>query len=485
MWKCNFKSGANLRLLVNSKKATIGSTSFASEQLLDSWTDDKGLRRVMGYITDEAGNKNGKIKVAYTMDVVKSNPAAATRGPPNGRPWDETGGYHDPRGISRVGSAMSVLSGRSESPVHGGVIHAGAWADSRAGSAVGFGAGGGVPHAASFGGGLPARSGSPTTLRQQGLHPHSATAPNLLTAHRQQMLQQQQQQQQVTVARRQSASSAQSLPNSAGGISAISETGVSVYDQPSHTNGRQQSPAHLPQSGGRGIAELSYPGAGAGAGVGGVRAASPPPLAGGMMMMFDPSSGFDHGMIASDLIDRDPRRHLQFPFNVTVIEMSTVDLQSVHTLSKNSPYIRIYCDDYYNETIVRRASLVRCCILHRSHLLCDDWMISLLMSPLLPLLLIILLHWIIIFACLLFSIICRWKARNSSASDVDYFRDLHWTFRVNERSMFKVLVCSRDKDVGSALVDLESMRTTPMDNYGLREVQFSHHAPARPYLLLN
>jgi hypothetical protein len=114
------KTGGNLRMIVNSKKVVMGSANFSSEDLLNAVSDGKGLRRVStctmsvaaqlrgsyrasvsenrvtapkskpenvvpsscvliltlqiiqvtGRIMAETGEMNGRIKVAYTMDVV-------------------------------------------------------------------------------------------------------------------------------------------------------------------------------------------------------------------------------------------------------------------------------------------------------------------------------------------------------------------------------------------------------------------------------
>ena len=45
-WKSTCKSGANLRLIVNSKSVIMGSANFNTDDLLNAVSDDKGLRRV-------------------------------------------------------------------------------------------------------------------------------------------------------------------------------------------------------------------------------------------------------------------------------------------------------------------------------------------------------------------------------------------------------------------------------------------------------
>jgi hypothetical protein len=55
-------------------------------------------------------------------------------------------------------------------------------------------------------------------------------------------------------------------------------------------------------------------------------------------------------------------------------------------------------------------------------------------------------------------------------ADVTYFRELNWIFPVKERSIFKITVSSRNKDIGSAVVDLEALKNIPFDPTGTREV---------------
>ena len=112
-----------------------------------------------------------------------------------------------------------------------------------------------------------------------------------------------------------------------------------------------------------------------------------------------------------ELIDPDPRKHVEFPFNIHIIELSTLDLLSVHQLKRNQPVIKAFCDTFYSETKI------------------------------VP-----------------------------EYADVTYFKELNWVFPVKERSIFKITVCSRDKDIGSTLVDLIAMKDIPFDQNGLREV---------------
>lgn len=114
-----------------------------------------------------------------------------------------------------------------------------------------------------------------------------------------------------------------------------------------------------------------------------------------------------------ELIDPDPRRHVEFPFNIHILELSTLDLLSAHTLKKNQPVVKAFCDTFYSET-----------------------------KP------------------------------TTEYTDVTYFRELHWIFPVKERSIFKITVASRDKDIGSAVVDLFALKDIPFDQAGLREVSF-------------
>jgi hypothetical protein len=53
-----------------------------------------------------------------------------------------------------------------------------------------------------------------------------------------------------------------------------------------------------------------------------------------------------------ELVEPDPRKEVEFPFNVHIIEMSTLDLTHVHQFARNQPYIKAFCDTFYSETKV-------------------------------------------------------------------------------------------------------------------------------------
>jgi len=53
---------------------------------------------------------------------------------------------------------------------------------------------------------------------------------------------------------------------------------------------------------------------------------------------------------------------------------------------------------------------------------------------------------------------------------VTYFRELNWIFPVKEKSIFKITVSSRDKEIGSTRVDLNNLKSIPFDQFGNREV---------------
>jgi len=55
---------------------------------------------------------------------------------------------------------------------------------------------------------------------------------------------------------------------------------------------------------------------------------------------------------------------------------------------------------------------------------------------------------------------------------VTYFRDLNWIFPVKVKSIFKITVASRGKEVGSTKVDLNHLKSIPFDQFGNREVRF-------------
>ena len=54
-----------------------------------------------------------------------------------------------------------------------------------------------------------------------------------------------------------------------------------------------------------------------------------------------------------------------------------------------------------------------------------------------------------------------------------YFRELNWIFPVKEKSIFKITVSSRDKEIGSTRVDLNNLKSIPFDQFGNREVGVS------------
>ena len=53
-----------------------------------------------------------------------------------------------------------------------------------------------------------------------------------------------------------------------------------------------------------------------------------------------------------ELIDPDPRKHVEFPFNIHILEMSTLDLIHVHQFKRNQPIVKVFCDTFYSETKV-------------------------------------------------------------------------------------------------------------------------------------
>lgn len=117
-----------------------------------------------------------------------------------------------------------------------------------------------------------------------------------------------------------------------------------------------------------------------------------------------------------ELIDPDPRKHVQFPFNIHIVELSTLDLLSAHQLKRNQPVVKVFCDTFYSETKVA-----------------------------------------------------------AEYTDVTYFRELNWIFPVKEKSIFKITVASRGKDIGSVMVDLYALKDIPFDQAGLREVGKTCH----------
>ena len=60
---------------------------------------------------------------------------------------------------------------------------------------------------------------------------------------------------------------------------------------------------------------------------------------------------------------------------------------------------------------------------------------------------------------------------SADTADVTYFRDLNWVFPVKAKSIFKLTVASREKEIGSVLVDLFQLKSIPFDQNGNREVR--------------
>jgi hypothetical protein len=56
---------------------------------------------------------------------------------------------------------------------------------------------------------------------------------------------------------------------------------------------------------------------------------------------------------------------------------------------------------------------------------------------------------------------------------VTYFRELNWVFPVKQKSIFKLTVASRDKEIGSVIVNLHALKSIPFDRLGNREVRFN------------
>jgi hypothetical protein len=50
--------------------------------------------------------------------------------------------------------------------------------------------------------------------------------------------------------------------------------------------------------------------------------------------------------------DEDETIIKDFPFNIILNEMSATELPSVHRLSKNVPYVKLMCDNFYSKTTV-------------------------------------------------------------------------------------------------------------------------------------
>lgn len=46
--------------------------------------------------------------------------------------------------------------------------------------------------------------------------------------------------------------------------------------------------------------------------------------------------------------------YIEFPFDLTVVDISTVELKSAHFLVKNRPRVKLLCDQFYSETAVSR-----------------------------------------------------------------------------------------------------------------------------------
>lgn len=68
-------------------------------------------------------------------------------------------------------------------------------------------------------------------------------------------------------------------------------------------------------------------------------------------------------------------------------------------------------------------------------------------------------------------------------ADVTYFRDLNWIFPVKAKSIFKITVASRDKEVGSTKVDLHHLKSIPFDHVGNREVRACFFLVRREHIM--
>lgn len=55
-------------------------------------------------------------------------------------------------------------------------------------------------------------------------------------------------------------------------------------------------------------------------------------------------------------------------------------------------------------------------------------------------------------------------------AEVASFPELYWRIPVQMKSVLQVAVTSRSQDIGSAEVDLDGMRSIPLDAKGRREV---------------
>ena len=290
------------------------------------------LSKVSGVLIDEEGTTNGKIKVAYTMQV---NTRALSPSTEQRHERSSQQQQHLRRVASQgdVAGDMSVMSGHSinsglsgyASATHGA---SGAGANSRgrslspqrnqsASAALGFGK---------------------PPIGQQNRGPSAPYSPAVGSRGYQQQ---------------RPFSGMSSAPSETFGFSPVNSRPASASVNAAAARTAAAFGAAVQNN----PNANAFRGAGAGGAPGGSRFPSAAASHHGAHGPHGPSFVSALGMLGATSYDEDededPRRHVEFPFNVTVLEISAVDLAKVHTLSKNQPYIRAFCDEFYSETEVR------------------------------------------------------------------------------------------------------------------------------------
>jgi len=98
-------------------------------------------------------------------------------------------------------------------------------------------------------------------------------------------------------------------------------------------------------------------------------------------------------------------------FNVIIMEISTVELKSVHKFSKNVPYVKLFCENYQQTT-----------------------------KP------------------------------NNDGTEICFWRALNWSFPVTDASMLRLAVFSANTEIGSVSVQGDDIKFLPRDSKGMREM---------------
>ena len=119
-------------------------------------------------------------------------------------------------------------------------------------------------------------------------------------------------------------------------------------------------------------------------------------------------------------------------FNLTVLEISTVELKSVHKFSKNAPYVKLFCENYQQTTKV----------LYFLH--CNNRLPA------------------ILCVCV--------RKPNTDGTEICFWKGMGWTFPITDNSILRLAVFSNSTEIGSVSVPGENIKFLPRDRKGIREV---------------